>query len=98
MLWIERNFQRVPLISWDELNEQDKHTYDYAGEEGTFFLTTYGEAWNMGDFTVTTDLGYTDQVLDWDGVFPLSFWSAAVIRIDPEDNDYIFFAYLDSPE
>lgn len=86
---------RTPLISYDELNEQDKRVYDYADEEDTFFIAN-DEAWDLGDFvTFDSDPGYPRAFTDsgYHAVFPLSHWNGAVLRLDPEDNDYVVFAY-----
>ena len=83
---IVTNNRRRLLIDFNQLTEKEQKEFDYCNEQGSFFRYR-GNVYYIGNFTII-QRGSKD-LTGWDGSSSDTAFSATLVKICKDDNDYI---------
>jgi hypothetical protein len=80
------NVQRLPLLLWEDLTEQERAEFNEMTEEDhavEAFARYRGHTWATGEFSVLPTGSHTRE-LGWHGISVQSAFEGVVIRFHPE--------------
>jgi hypothetical protein len=87
------------VVDASELTASERETFDYVdwdaierGEDSASFFRYRGETYDLGDFQRTSDLGFSSDFRQWDGVASDSFFSGVLVRYADESCETVIVA------